>query len=92
VLEPTGDYLKRRAQQLGLGRAESLEQIQAILDELYPGQARALSLNRQVLRLVTASSSVASELRMNQVELLRRFREAADGEAINNLQIQIRGL
>lgn len=66
------DYLQKRAAELGLERGEQLQKIQAHLDGLYPGQVRAVSLNDGVLRLVTPSASVASELRMGQVELLTR--------------------
>jgi hypothetical protein len=89
MLEPTGDYLKKRADQLGLGRGEALAKIQKRLDELFAGQVRATSLNKGVLRLVTASAPVASELRIRQVELLRQFRGLDPSQAINNLQISI---
>jgi hypothetical protein len=35
------DYLARKRDQLGMGRADELTTIQAALDSWYPGQARA---------------------------------------------------
>jgi hypothetical protein len=64
------DYLARKRDQLGMGRADELTTIQAALDSWYPGQARAKSLNKGILQIVTPSSAVASELRMRQVELI----------------------
>ena len=64
------DYLARKRDQLGLNRVDQLVGIQAVLDSWYPGKVRAKSLNKSLLQLVTASSTVAGELRMRQVELL----------------------
>lgn len=83
-------YLAKRAQQLGLGRGEALVQIQAALEAMWPGQTRALSLNDGVLKVVTPSSSVASELRLRQVQILEQLR--AITSPINRLHIQIRSL
>jgi hypothetical protein len=43
--------------------------VQAWLDQNYPAQARAKQLHRDTLRIITPNSSVASELRMRQIEL-----------------------
>jgi len=64
------DYFAKKRQELGLDREEVLAAVQATLDAWYPGQTRARQLHRGTLRVVTPSSSVASELRMRQVELL----------------------
>lgn len=76
-------YLRQRAEELGLDRANVLAQAQSKLDELYPGRARAVSLNRGVLKIVTESAPVAGELRLRQSEL---FRVSAE---IERLQIVI---
>ena len=65
----TGDYLKKRAQELGLGRADILAEVQAWLDHNYPGRAHAISLNAGVLKIVTPSASVAGDLRLRQGEI-----------------------
>ena len=70
MIEP--DYFERKRRELGLDRADDLVRIQAVLDEWYPGRARARQLHQGVLRLVTPTASVASELRMRQQELLQR--------------------
>ncbi|HSX48133.1 MAG TPA: DciA family protein [Candidatus Nanoarchaeia archaeon] len=91
MLEPTGDYLKKRKAELGLSRGESLEKIQGLLDEMFAGQTRVASLNNNVLRITTPSAPVASEIRLRQVEILQKARQlAGDDQPINNLQIQIR--
>ena len=64
------DYLQKRAAELNLGRGSQLVAIQTYLDGLYPGQCRAVSLNDGVLKITTPSASVASELRLRQVEIL----------------------
>jgi hypothetical protein len=64
------DYFERKRRELGLERADNLARVQQWLDERYPGQVRARQLHQGVLRLVTASAPLASELRMRQVELL----------------------
>lgn len=63
------DYLKKRAGELGLDRADTLAQVQEYLETLYPGKCRAASLNDGVLRIVTSNSSIASELRFRQIQL-----------------------
>ena len=64
------DYFARKRAQLGMDRADTLGVVQQWLDARYPGKVRARSLHRDVLRLVTPSASLASELRMMQLELL----------------------
>lgn len=64
------DYFAQKRQQLGMDRADALGAIQATLDAWYPGQVRAKQLHRGVLRLMTPNSSVASDLRLRQIELL----------------------
>lgn len=68
MLEP--DYFAKKRQQLGMDRGDILVAIQTTLDTWYPGYTRAKRLHQGVLRVVTTSSSVASELRLRQAELL----------------------
>lgn len=89
MLEKAGDYLARRAQKLDLGREDALQTAQKLLDEMYPSQARALSLNNETLKIVTVSAPVASELRMRQVQILKRLTTL--NRPIKKLHIQIRG-
>lgn len=70
MIEP--DYFSKLRAQLGMDRADTLTTVQAVLDEWYPGKARAKMLHQGTLRIVTPSAGVASELRMRQVELLAR--------------------
>jgi hypothetical protein len=69
------DYFTKKRAQLGFERVDQLAAIQVLLDDWYPGQTRAKSLNGGVLQLITASSVVAGELRLRQVELLAKFKE-----------------
>lgn len=66
-----GDYLQKRAGEMGLDRADQLAEIQTYLDGLYPGQCRAVSLHDGVLKITTHNASLASELRMRQREMLQ---------------------
>lgn len=70
-----GDYLKRRADQLGLDRADRLAEIQAWLDEHYAGMAKAVSLHEGVLTLKVTSSAAASELRFGAPIIKQQFME-----------------
>ncbi len=70
MLEP--EYFAKKRLQLGMDREDILTQIQATLDDWYPGQVRAKKLHQGTLRLVTPNSSVASDLRMRQIELCTR--------------------
>lgn len=80
------DYFKARSEQLGLDRAETIEHIQADLDALYPGKIRVISLNRGVLKIITPSAPVASELRLGQTRII-----ALAPDEIERLQIVIGG-
>ncbi|MDB5179125.1 MAG: hypothetical protein JWN01_1068 [Patescibacteria group bacterium] len=64
------DYFARKRQELGFDRMDALQLAQAWLDAQYPKQARAKKLHQGVLRVVTPNASVASELRMRQVEFM----------------------
>jgi len=64
------DYFAKKREELGLDRADKLREIQTTLDAWYPGQARAKQLHQGVLRIITPSSTVASEIRLRQVELI----------------------
>ena len=92
MLEPVpNNYLAKRSQELNLGRADILRRAQALLDGLWAGQTRALSLNGGVLKVVTPNASVASELRLRQVQLIKRLAALSD-QPIERLHIQIRTL
>jgi hypothetical protein len=69
-MDSIDDYLKKKASQLGLERGDQLGEIQAYLDEQYPGQCRAVSINDGVLKITTPNASVASELRLAQRRIL----------------------
>lgn len=79
-----GDYLTKKGGELGLDRADQLTQVQTYLDKLYKGHCRALSINDGTLVITTAIASVASELRLRQVEIMRQF------DFVSKLRIQIR--
>ncbi len=64
-------YFARKAAELGLDRADTLMAIQTTLDGWYPGQTRVRQLHQGVLRVVTPNASVASALRLRQLELLK---------------------
>jgi hypothetical protein len=63
------DYFTKKRAQLGMDREDQLAGIQRVLDSWYAGQARAKRLHQGTLRIVTPNASVASELRMRQLEL-----------------------
>lgn len=63
-------YFERKRGELGLDRADTLARVQRLVDSWYPGKVRARQWHRGVLRLVTSSAAVASELRMRQLELV----------------------
>ena len=67
-MEP--DYFAKKRRELGMDRADVLGVVQTTLDGGYPGLARARQLHQGTLRIVTPNASVASELRMRQLELL----------------------
>ncbi len=92
MLDSAKDFLKKRAEQLNLGRGDDLRRIQAILDVLYPDLTHAVSLDGQTLKITTASASAASELRLRQVGLMGKFNgEMPEGRQVSRLHIQIRG-
>jgi len=64
------EHFARRRQELGMEREDVLAGVQKVLDSWYPGKVRARRLHQGVLRVVTASASVAGELRLRQVELM----------------------
>ncbi len=65
------DYFQDKAQQLGLDRSLVIERVQLELNRLYPTKTRVASLNRGVLKIVTPSAPVASELRLNQTMIIK---------------------
>ena len=73
MLERPNDYLSKKAQELGLDRADKLAEIQTYLDKKYPDMCRAVSLNEGVLVIGVKNSSVASEIRMSGTEIKRKF-------------------
>jgi hypothetical protein len=82
-MDGINDYLKKKAADLGLERADQLREIQAYLEELYPGQCRAVSINDGILKIKTSSSSLASEIRFNQLRLRNKFKSIQ----VNRIQI-----
>jgi hypothetical protein len=90
-MESTGDYLKKRAQELNLDRGLVLKDIQKLLDRLYAGQTRVLSLNDGVLKVATPNASVASELRWGQSQLLLKLQPLSP-YPLKRLAIIIRAL
>jgi hypothetical protein len=79
-------YFDKRRQELGLDRYDTLQKVQVWLEKNYPGQVRAVSLNRGVLRLSTSSAALATDLRFKQMYLL----ELAGGDEVaKRLQVQI---
>lgn len=82
------DYFKNKADELGLERGPQLQTIQKILDQRFPTKVRVMSLNRNVLKLVTPNASMASELRLNQINLLEQFQHQT-GVTNDRLQIVI---
>lgn len=73
MLERPNDYLSKKAQELGMDRADKLAEIQVYLDERYPGMCRAVSLNEGVLVIGVNNSSVASEIRMSSRNIKEYF-------------------
>jgi hypothetical protein len=65
-----GESLDKKRAELGLDRFDDLKLVQAVLENWYMGLAKAKSLNNNVLHITTSSSSVASELRMRQTDLI----------------------
>jgi len=81
------EYFERKRRELGMDRADVLVRVQELLDTWYPGLVRARQLHQGVLRVVTPNASVASELRMRQMELI-----AACGLSDTRLAISIQAL
>ena len=83
------DYFTKKRAELGMDRGDVLTQIQEYLDSLYPAEVRAKQLHKGTLRLVTPNASIASELRMRQVEILDHIRLLTKEEPLTRLQISI---
>lgn len=58
------DYLERRFSKPAPN--DSLPRIQEILNTLYPQKAKAISLQKGVLKIITPSAAVANDLRLRQ--------------------------
>ena len=86
------EYFKNKRVALGLDRAEILVQIQVTLDAWYPHQTRVQRLHRGVLRIVTPSAPVASDLRLRQLELIKLHSNKTAAHEIERLQISIASL
>ncbi len=92
-MSDASDYLKKRAMELDLGRGVALTQIQALLDDAYPNQVRAVSLNNGVVKILTPSAPLAGEIRMSQVRLIDQFNQSLAGSyVVTKLHIQIRSI
>lgn len=81
-------YLKRKAATLDLDRGAALKKIQGLLDKDFPAKTKAKSLNEGVLKIITPSASVASELRLRQEQYIPVFTQATT-RSIERLHIQI---
>lgn len=81
------EYMRKKANQLGLERGQMLEQIQVVLGQRYGQNVRAVSLNNGVLKVITPSAGLASNLRLDQVGLLDELKTKAIEP--NRLQIVI---
>lgn len=68
-MDGIGDYLQKKSAKLGLDRAHTLRAIQQRLDNMFPGECRAVSIQDGVLRVTTPNASVAGELRFRKAEL-----------------------
>lgn len=90
-MESTGDYLKKKAGELNLDRGPALAEIQKLLERMYAGQTRVLSLNDGVLKVATPNASVASELRWGQAQLLLKLQPISP-YPLKRLAIVIRAL
>lgn len=86
MLNNLGDILAKRQIELDIGRSDILIQAQKELDKLYPGRCRALAIRDGVIKIITASASVAGDLRIRQVAFLALI------PAATKIHIQIREL
>jgi len=91
MLEDAKSYLSKKAQSLDLGRGEALVEIQNLLEQRFPKRTRAKSLNNGVLKVITPSAAVASELRLTQVALIKDF-NTQTAYTIERLQISVTSL
>ena len=82
-------YKRRLADRLGLKRQDDLQRVQELLDGWYPGAVRVRQLNRGTLRIVTPAASVASELRMRQIELHEACAAMELSEPVKRIAITI---
>ncbi len=78
-MDNISDILQSRADDLDLERGGQIAAIQEILNRKYPGKVRAKSLNDGLLTITTPSSSVASDIRLSQSQLIKQ---------LNNYQVE----
>jgi hypothetical protein len=90
VTNDIGDYLARRSVELGLGRGDTISSIQALLDESYPALTRVLSVQDGLVRVVTPNASLASDLRLKQLQILPQL-QSFDA-TITKMVVQVRSL
>jgi hypothetical protein len=88
MFKSSKDYLKKKTNELDLGRGDSLKAIQERLEALYPHSVHVNSLNGGTLKITTKSAAVASELRLRQIALVDEFNQQAE-HRITRLHIQI---
>lgn len=69
------DIMRGRADSLDFSREDQLEAVQGVLNELYPGKARAKRLQDGILTITTPSATVANDLRFRQEELQTRLEQ-----------------
>jgi hypothetical protein len=85
-----GDYLARRSVDLGLDRGNTIAAIQVLLDESYPTLTRVLSVQDGLVRVVTPNASLASDLRLKQLQILPQL-QTIDA-TITKLVVSVRSL
>lgn len=79
------EIMRNRANSLDLSREDKLESAQSVLNELYPGKARAKSLQEGVLTITTPSAIVANDVHLQQTQILEKLKNYD----INRLKITI---
>lgn len=90
-MDSLGDLLQDKVNKLDLETTKTkLEIIQQELDRMYRGQARAIQIKSDKTVLIGAKSApLASEIRYQQIELIRVLSSAIN-EELKGVQIIIR--
>ena len=83
------EIMKQKAESLDLGRGDQLAEIQEVLNGIYPGRVRAKQLQNGVLTITTPSSAVASDLRLQQVYVLKKIKNNKNNVSIMRIKISV---